>query len=77
MCDLGGDISCDLGTWQCACCGRGINDLDVRAGNVKGLCDIGICSSCRNAPDEWIDFVQSEWDTGTCDLCNSPCELKR
>ncbi len=77
MCDLGGSLSCDLGTWQCACCGEGINDLDVKAGRLEGLCDIGICNSCRNEPDGWIDFVKSEWDVGACDMCNSPCKLKR
>ena len=77
MCDLGGDLSSELGTWQCASCGKSIEDEDVKSGKIEGLCDIGICSSCRNEPDEWINFVQTEWDEGACDLCDSPCGLKR
>ncbi len=77
MCDLGGNLSSDVGTWECACCSNGVDDADVKAGKIEGLCDIGICSSCRNDADEWIDFVQTEWDAGSCSLCASPCKLKR
>lgn len=77
MCDLGGDLSCDLGTWQCACCGKGVIDIEVQEGRVEGLCEVGICSSCRNEPEDWFDFAQDEWAEGSCDLCDSPCKLKR
>ena len=33
MCDLGGDLSSELGTWQCASCGKSIEDEDVKSGN--------------------------------------------
>jgi len=28
MCDVGGHISSDMITWQCACCGAEIKDSD-------------------------------------------------
>ena len=55
MCDVGGHISSDMITWQCACCGTAIKDADNA---TEGLCDLGICLSCRNAPDNWMEFVK-------------------
>ena len=51
MCDVGGHISSDMITWQCACCGAAIKDSN---NIVDGLCDLGICLSCRNSPDDWL-----------------------
>lgn len=74
MCDVGGHISSDMITWQCACCGAAIKDFD---GTAEGLCDLGICLSCRNTPEDWIEFVREEWEEGICVDCISPCALKR
>jgi len=74
MCDVGGHISSDMITWQCACCGTAIQDADNA---TEGLCDLGICLSCRNAPDSWMEFVKEEWEEGICADCTSPCSLKR
>lgn len=74
MCDVGGHISSDMITWQCACCGTAIKDSNDA---VEGLCDLGICLSCRNAPDDWLPFVHDEWEEGICVDCVTPCGLKR
>ena len=74
MCDVGGHISSDMITWQCACCGTAIQDADNA---TEGLCDLGICLSCRNAPENWMEFVKEEWEEGICVDCISPCGLKR
>ncbi|MDR4507331.1 MAG: hypothetical protein MRJ65_03680 [Candidatus Brocadiaceae bacterium] len=74
MCDVGGHISSDMITWQCACCGSAIKDSD---GASEGLCDLGICLLCRNDPEEWKGFVDDEWEEGACGDCVTPCFLKR
>ncbi|KKO18763.1 MAG: hypothetical protein DCC43_04240 [Candidatus Brocadia sp.] len=74
MCDVGGHVSSDMITWQCACCGTAIRDSNDP---VEGLCDLGICLSCRNAPEDWLAFVSEEWEEGICSDCLSPCDLKR
>ncbi|MBM4055050.1 MAG: hypothetical protein FJ264_10370 [Planctomycetes bacterium] len=74
MCDVGGHVSSDMITWQCACCGSAIEDANDPA---DGLCDLGICMSCRNNPEEWISFVNEEWEEGICNDCPIPCNLKR
>jgi hypothetical protein len=74
MCDVGGHISSDMITWQCACCGSAIQGSN---NTYEGLCDLGICSSCRSSPADWINFVKEEWDEGICMDCTSPCDLKR
>ena len=83
MCDVGGHISSDMITWQCACCGAAIKDSDSTTDGLLRSWDMCIVSKYTGRLDiflpmksgkkasAWIVHHRVALNDETCNPSNS------